>query len=331
MVLKFPKNTRILNIDIRIWIWIVIGLFIGLSIKVLFFSTPHFNAVENIVYLEAAGLRLAIDSDLEPEHEGILAQSQRSAPLPATYNLWTQNPNSSRLSKFVLNQGPVGSCTANALSYAWMLYKYKTWDPRTAPIKAPSRLFWYAEARIHLFPNATTLTDCGCYVEDIAWVPVVKGQLPESAYPYSYSTDRYGNLIASAGLVNKNPPKTIDDQALLDCLPANTITKFTYSVNSATTLVNMKRVLSSGKSILLGIYVYASFQSLTALRTGNIPLPNRTREKLLGGHCICLTGYDTTCFTFRNSWGTSVGKEGAFRIPYDYITNPRLSGDAWVL
>jgi len=336
VVLKFPSSTRILNIDIRVWIWIIIGLFIGLSIKVLFFSNDHFVVQQPpLLYLDPSRLILAHTNLMSDEME-ISSLRMEAREIPATYNLWTQSPNAAlKLSSFVLNQGPIGSCTANAMSYAWMLYKFKTWESSQAVISPPSRLFWYAEARMHL--NAldgnpsVALSDTGCYVSDVAWVPTIKGTVPETAYPYTYTLNRYGSTLnPNSGNVNKFPPPAISAQAVQNLIPSSDIYPFYYSSNSSTTLQNMKRVLSDGRSILLGILVYSSFQSSQSLKSGNIPMPNRNREALLGGHCICLTGYDTACFLFRNSWGTGVGVRGAFRIPYAYITNPNLCGDAWI-
>jgi len=308
---------------------------------VLFFSKDHYNAIiTSTVFLDPLRLKLARDCEYlcENEHEQHLMMLGRSGAAirpPSVYNLWTQSPNaSSKLSTFVLNQGPVGSCTANALSYAWMLHMYKLWTNEEMPPTPPSRLYWYAEARMHLnsldgAPNAS-LSDTGCYVSDIVWVPVAKGMLPETAYPYTYSTTRNGKLISTSGLVNKFPTPAQITAAALNKLSPGIITQFRYSINTSTTLLNMKLALSSNKAIILGILVYSSFQSASTLKSGNIPLPNTRREVLLGGHCICLTGYDATCFLFRNSWGTSVGVRGAFRIPFSYITNVNLSGDAWV-
>ena len=286
------------------------------------------------MYLNPMRLRLARDTELEEDVINDFGPFSAQMPPPLTYNIWTQGPNARRLSSFVLDQGAIGSCTANAMSYAWMLHMYKNWAQTQIPPPPPSRLYWYAEARMHLnamdgFPNAP-LNDTGCYVEDIAWVPSAKGQVPETAYPYTFSVNNRGMIIPSSGLVNKFPPQSITTQAALSLLPAETITQFKYSANPASTLNNMKLVLSSNRTILLGIYVYTSFVTATALRTGNVPLPNPRRERLLGGHCICLTGYDSTCFTFRNSWGKRFGVQGAFRIPFAYITNIHLSGDAWV-
>jgi C1A family cysteine protease len=102
-------------------------------------------------------------------------------------------------------------------------------------------------------------------------------------------------------------------------------------LNIFNNLLNIKTQLNNGRCVMLGIMVYSSFMTNTALRTGVIPIPNPRTERLLGGHAIALSGWndDTKRFSFRNSWGTRVGNQGTFTIPYDYICNPNLSGDAW--
>jgi C1A family cysteine protease len=341
VVLKFPESTRIFNIDIRIWLWVIIGLFLFVCIKVLFFSEQHYEAISPTVFLNPDALMLAKDGEYLTEENLVRMMSRRveksqSLIPPVTYNNWTQSANAAlKLSSFVLDQGPIGSCTANALSYAWMLYKYKTWRNTQLNVAPPSRMYWYAEARLHMnanegIPNAP-LKDTGCYVKDIAWVPVGKGLVSELSYPYTYNMDRFGKVSHTQGNINKVPSDAIELQAAENKLAAGIIKPFNYSSNRETTLLNMKLAIStSGKCIILGILVFSSFMTRAVLQTGNIPMPNPSREKIIGGHCICLTGYDTTCFTFRNSWGKNYGAQGTFRIPYDYITSVNLSGDAWI-
>ena len=35
-------------------------------------------------------------------------------------------------------------------------------------------------------------------------------------------------------------------------------------------------------------------------------------------------------FFIQNSWGTDVGKQGYFTIPYKYVLDPNLASDFWV-
>ena len=95
-------------------------------------------------------------------------------------------------------------------------------------------------------------------------------------------------------------------------------------------MTSLKSCLAQGYPFVTGITVYESFESTEAIRTGNIPMPNVATEKNLGGHAILIVGYDdsTSTFKFQNSWGTYVGKGGYFTIPYAYLSNSSLSGDA---
>jgi C1A family cysteine protease len=84
---------------------------------------------------------------------------------------------------------------------------------------------------------------------------------------------------------------------------------------------------------MMGILVFASWmESAAAMASGKIPQP-RARDQIVGGHAIALSGWDdaSRVFTFRNSWGSRVGKNGVFQIPYDYVCNPNYAGDAWVV
>ena len=344
-VLPIP-NTRILNIDIRVWAWCIAGLFIALCIHVFFFSREHFNPPPTIMLLDASRLKLASTTEMSDEEsselrafyaerDGADAQNSSGPSIllqsntvltqgpPAAYNLWNQ-PFATKIKSFILDQGQYGSCTANAMSYAYMLYMYRI-QPSRPSLLSPSRMFWYALARMHMnasdgYPNAK-LSDTGCYVEDIVFVPEVLGTITETSYPYTFANlNVFPSLTSAPG-----------NGALANVLPGTKIFKFKFSSNPAITLLNLKAAIASDKAVLLGIMVYSSFMRSSTLKSGVVPIPKPSSETLLGGHCICLTGYDsaTSRFSFKNSWGASCGKKGVFTIPFSYITNPFLTGDVW--
>ena len=80
----------------------------------------------------------------------------------------------------------------------------------------------------------------------------------------------------------------------------------------------------------MGIAVYESFESEEVARTGVVPMPGPD-EKLLGGHAILCCGYDdnTQRVTCLNSWSSNWGDAGYFTLPYEFVTNPELTSDAW--
>ena len=70
--------------------------------------------------------------------------------------------------------------------------------------------------------------------------------------------------------------------------------------------------------------------------SGNVPMPNTKRDQFLGGHAICIVGYDDSnpknkFWICRNSWGTNWGNRGYFRIPQAYLLNLYLTTDLWCL
>lgn len=236
----------------------------------------------------------------------------RRLPLPTMVNLWTRR-GADLIS--VDDQGPFGSCTACAMRYAWRLWRNRM-DPLRLPA-APSRLFWYAMSRLEIGEKLTL--DRGSTNAATATILRTRGMVPETSWPYTRDN------------VYRAPLAVVQHAALAQRTAQPTPLRFFQTV--ANTIESMRTALSQGKAIVIAVLVYSSFMSTSAIASGKIPMPNTARERLLGGHAICLTGYDFSraVFFFRNSWGTRVGVGGHFEIPFAYIANPRLAGDAWTV
>ena len=199
----------------------------------------------------------------------------------------------------ILDQGNLGSCLPNAV-YA-LFYILST---RNITL---SRLQLYMVCRA---------TDGNSLVEDSG--STIRGSMKAiSNYGlcneslWSYNISNFDKLAPSNAFTNLYK-----------------LSGFTYTFITQD-LTSVKQVLASGSPIVVGITVYASFESSNANKYGIIPMPDIKTEKLLGGHAILLVGYhdDTKVFKFQNSWGTKWGDKGYGYIPYDYILDNNLAYD----
>ncbi len=93
-------------------------------------------------------------------------------------------------------------------------------------------------------------------------------------------------------------------------------------------LREMKRSLIINGPFIAGVEVFKSWFTKRVERSGFIPMPKRN-EELMGGHAICIMGYDDRLkiFKFKNSWGTKWANQGYGYLPYEYMK--KYSSDAW--
>ena len=93
-------------------------------------------------------------------------------------------------------------------------------------------------------------------------------------------------------------------------------------------LVEMKRSLLINGPFISGVKVFKSWFTKRVERSGFIHLPKRNDE-LMGGHAICIMGYDDSLeiFKFKNSWGVKWGDQGYGYLPYGYLK--KYCSDAW--
>jgi C1A family cysteine protease len=96
----------------------------------------------------------------------------------------------------------------------------------------------------------------------------------------------------------------------------------------------LKTALAGGHPVVFGITVYDSFMSDQVAKTGTVPLPG-PNEAVQGGHAILLVGYYTSGkqrrFKFRNSWGADWGRKGYGSLPAEYVLDPQLASDFWIV
>jgi C1A family cysteine protease len=200
----------------------------------------------------------------------------------------------------ILSQGWLGSCVANAFSY--------NIANQTKSVLNISRLQLYALSRTIDFTPLNQ--DNGTTIRSACKALTVYGACQESVYPYVINN--YKNLPPLNAFKN-----------------SNLFRNFTYLFINQD-LSSLKTFLANNnKPIVFGIRVYSSFETSTVAKTGIVPMPNTSKEQYLGGHCICIVGYDdaTQRFTCANSWGIGWGNKGYFYLPYNYVLSPNLAGD----
>ncbi len=242
-------------------------------------------------------------------------------------------PSSVDLRKYcnILDQGQLGSCTANAIAggtYARQIMEVvqatlaKKIKPNITAVKKKneniSRLFTYYLERQK---EGTVHTDSGASLGDGLWSLYTTGSPPESLWPYNIKKFAVSppSLAYATAYKNKDldnlKVSSVDNQ-----LPASTV------------LTKMKGGLNKGVVYPIGFAVYESFESTIVAKTGIVPLP-KPSERFLGGHAVLIVGYDDSkhAFIVANSWGTDWGQKGFFYMPYQYVTNPNLTDEIWSL
>ena len=216
----------------------------------------------------------------------------------------------------VENQGNLGSCTGHALAglieYLELQELKKNEDgPEELNGKAfdrASRLFMYYNERN---VEGTASEDAGGMLRDGIKMLQQFGVCREELWPYDESK-----------ALEKPVQEAYDDGV-----------KHTISVYARVVgLDSLRAALAQGSPVVFGFTVFEEFEAQAVASTGQVPMPTRF-SKEVGGHAVLAVGYDDIhrYIIVRNSWGPDWGDKGYFYLPYDYITNPNLAEDFWLV
>lgn len=209
----------------------------------------------------------------------------------------------------VWDQGAAGSCAGQAQA-AMIQHQRKKLNHVDF---TPSRLFMYYNARRE---RGWENEDSGCTLRDMQKASCEVGAPPEMLWSYY------------VGAVTAKPS------------PAAYIEALNWQVLSYTrvnqTLAQMLPCLTHIGPFVAGLQIYESFESTETRETGIVKIPKRgwwRGEKKLGGHAVCIVGFDRDAemFILRNSWGVDWGKKGYAEIPFDYLLDSALAMDFWVV
>jgi C1A family cysteine protease len=220
--------------------------------------------------------------------------------LPSKVDLRPQCPS-------VYDQGQLGSCTANAIAGALEFDEIKEKKPNPW---VPSRLFIYYNERLI---EGTVSSDSGAQLRDGVKAVANQGACPETDWPYVITKFK-----------SKPPAKAFSDASQ---------DKARQYLRIPQASSQMKSCLADGFPFVFGFTVYESFESQQVASTGNVPMPNTSTEKVLGGHAVCAVGYDDSkqVFIVRNSWGPGWGLKGYCMMPYAYLLDAQLASDFWTI
>jgi C1A family cysteine protease len=202
------------------------------------------------------------------------------------------------------DQGQLGSCTGNAIAGAIDLI-----DRKNNKSLRVSRLFIYYQERLL---EGTIGSDNGAYIRDGIKACYTWGAPLETLAPYNIS--QFAVKPSAAAYADAANRKVTGYQRCAD-------------------FATVKNAVAAGNPVIIGFMVYSSFESASVAATGIMPYPNVAKEPLLGGHAVCIVGYDDSrsWFIVRNSWGTGWGDRGYFYMPYQVIQNTAMSSDFWTI
>ena len=197
-----------------------------------------------------------------------------------------------------------GNCTAHGTLGGFLFDKMKQGESADML----SRLFVYYNTRDI---EDTVNSDAGGSVRDAIKSVVDTGACLETDWPYIIS--KFSNKPTT-----KCYSKAVANKAI--------------QYSSLSDISSMTNCLSSGYPFVFGFTVYESFESDQVAKTGIVNLPKKN-EKVMGGHCVLAVGYipSSNRFIVRNSWSQNWGMAGCFTMPSDYLANPDLSSDFWVI
>jgi C1A family cysteine protease len=190
------------------------------------------------------------------------------------------------------SQYDLGSCSSNALTNAYELCVNRMYPEYFTHL---SRLFVYYNTRLEY---GIVEEDGGMYLRDGLKSLSKFGVCSESLWTYD--------------------AEKFDDKPTDECYrdaKKRIIPKYEKLIS----IYYITEVLNYNKPVVFGMEVYDSFMDLNE-RISTVNFPSR-KEKSLGGHAMCMVGYDLNkrLFLVKNSFGTSWGDNGYCWIPFDYI------------
>jgi C1A family cysteine protease len=147
----------------------------------------------------------------------------------------------------VLDQGNLGSCTANAIANAHL---FDQQQQKARGVFLPSRLFIYYNERAM---EGTVRVDAGAMIRDGIKSLAQQGACAEKRWPYLIA--KFAHKPTKPCYTDAMKHQAVSYQRLVPTLP------------------QLQGCLASGFPFVFGFTVYASFESTEVARTGTVPMP----------------------------------------------------------
>jgi len=236
----------------------------------------------------------------KPDHDA--GEALRAAPPPPA------SASNRNLVVSVLDQGPLGSCVANAGFQAIRASHVK--QGIVSP-KLGSRLLGYYLAR---GVDGTQDQDAGTQIRSFFGALNKLGFCAEDAYPYD--VDKFADM----------PPAEVLQRAFDQRAP--TVYKRITSTGY-TRVDDVKRAIAAGYLVCFGTDVSVPFCNGEFDPTKAVDPPSGL-DKIAGGHAMALAEYDGDNFGIPQSWGETFGVRGWIKFSADYIAWSS-SRDFWIV
>lgn len=242
-----------------------------------------------------------------PDHRDFRPKLQEVITLPTSADLRPLCPP-------IVDQGSIGSCTANALAGLLGFCELRQLGDRSG--KGPEELALTYEpfSRLFIYYNerdleGDPLEDGGAEIRDGIKTLNQIGACSELTWTYD------------ASMTFKRPVELAYQEA-----SSHKITTYVR----LSSLYEIKKAISEGNPVAFGFTCFDSLESPEVAQSGILPMPGPD-EGDIGGHAVVAVGYDDgrQLVLVRNSWGTGWGLQGYFWMPYNYIQ--MLASDFWMI
>ena len=200
----------------------------------------------------------------------------------------------------IQNQGQLATCVGWGVAYAQL----STQQNLLMDVTEGSQKFFRSMDPYFIYGNIRNFGDLWCQkgtrISDAMQVLIEKGTKPWVWDPWLTCNSK------------------ITFSEFTNALASNYVVSDYYAVPNDDLVLNVKQALYFELIVSVGVNLTESFQAGSAAKNG-LWSPSSS-EKLIGGHAMCVVGYDDSkyggAFEVMNSWGADYGENGFIWIKY---------------